>query len=281
MPGFVYYLPNIARAPIDTLREMGLGYAFEDRVTPAGVTNGPDQQRGLVVADPRLVDENQIGYFPQRQIWQQIPATLPGGSAGGWIGMATGVRFRPEDLRREQQIEGHSVRLADGQRWLVPVARKALPIDDQITRYTIALPHVCGLNASGEWTSGHVLARYAPLWQTATQFWDSLVGARVEDGSLRMDFDNVLDAAVLALSCNYRLGKVEASLLGLLTYEHAVEVLEALVDWKTVMDWVKKKETSLTVGSNTAPGPAAAIPTTSPPAPTSGHSPSTSATRPQ
>lgn len=276
MAGFLYYFPNRTQGQVkvDQLRQWGLGYAFEERATPALVMRGPDGQRGIVVADPRVVEENDLGFWPERQRWEKVPPGLPGHEQGAWIGCSSTASMRPQDLLREQPLEGHWVRLADGQRWLVPIARKALPVDGQPMRYAIALPHVAGLDEAGNWTAGNVLAKYAQLWRTAELFWNALIGAQVddEDGSATLEFGDTLDAATCALAANYRVGKLEVSLLGLLTHQHAVDVLYAVVDWPTVLEWVKKKETA-GAGSCTEPGPADAIPSIAPPAPISGPSP--------
>lgn len=274
MPGFVYYLPTTDRTQcnIEALRECGLAYAFEDRSLQSLVMRGPDGQQGHVVGDPRLVQENAIGYFESRQRWLKIPEGLPGSSAKAWVGYSTDCPLRPEDLKRETQLHGHWVRLADGQKWLVPIARKSMPTDEQPLRYCVALPHVAGIDDQGQWTTGNVLARYAPLWQVAMTFWTAMLSANfTEEDQATLQFGDSLDAATLALCANYRIGKVEATLLGLFTLEHAVTVLQALVDWPTARDWFKKKQAA-DDGSITASGPPAEIPVISPPAPIAGPS---------
>lgn len=242
MPGFVYFLPNAARdqVTIQRLRDVGLGYAFEDRVSSALVVRGPDGQRGMLVGDPQRVDENQLGYFPDRQHWREMPPA-PGGAGPIWLGWPQNVKLRPEDLCREEQIKGYWVRLADGQKWLVPIARKSLPDEENALRYAIALPHVAGINASGEWANDRVVPAYEPLWQVASAFWESLLGAVVDGENATLNFSDTLDSAVKALAANYRIGPAEATALELLTMECAVEVLQSLVDWPTLKEWFAKR----------------------------------------
>lgn len=276
MPGFVYYVPQSKRAALklEQVRELGLGYAFEDRATSAVVTRGPDDGQGLIVGDPARVAENQLGYFRDRQRWLKVPPGLPGHEAGAWVGCSIETPLEPAHLAREQQLQGHWVRLADGKRWLAPVARKSLPTDDEPFRYTVGLPHVAGVDEAGQWTATNVVARYAPLWQTAIQFWDALLHADIkeETGEKVLTFSGALSSAVLALSANYRIGTVEATMLGILTLQHAVEVLEALVDYPTVREWLKKKQPA-DAGPSIESGPVVATPDTCPPVPIVGPCP--------
>ena len=55
------------------------------------------------------------------------------------------------------------------------------------------------------------------------------------------DFDGLHDAALTALSTNYRIGKAEVNALGLFDDSSATAILSALVDWPTVLKWKEKK----------------------------------------
>jgi hypothetical protein len=242
MPGFLYFIPREpAACKIEDLRRDGLGYAFEGRAAPALVLNGPEGKRGTIVADPRVADEAGFGYFPDRQSWQKIPPGSPGHDVGAWVGRASEPVILPQDLAREQQLKGHWVAMPDEQRWLVPIARRTIDTEEEMTWFN-ALPQVIGLGEDGQWNTGKVLPRFAPLWEVAVRWFDAVVGAESTDAETIIDFANTVDAAVLALSANYRIGKVEASMLGLLTFESAKEVLMALIDWPTITAWLNKKK---------------------------------------
>lgn len=267
MPGFVYFLPNKTRldAKLDKLRELGLGYAFEERAVGAEVQHSPSGERGVVVGDPAHVTENHLGYFADRQTWQKIPGKEI------WVGFATASPPTPADLARQQQLLGHWVKLADDQRWLVPIARRVVPEDYHLPWYC-ALPQSVGLDEHGEWVANQPLARYAPLWRQALAWWDAMSAAELVDNKAQLDFAGLLDAAVLTLQANYRVSKIECALLALLTIEHAREVLNALIDWPTITAWLKKKADSETTDSSSfSSGPEAATLPTDQPARTSGN----------
>jgi hypothetical protein len=66
----------------------------------------------------------------------------------------------------------------------------------------------------------------------------------VAEGEARVQLDMAwrLDGAVTALAANYRLGRLEAAMLGILNDVKMNEILRALVDWPTVLALHKKKE---------------------------------------
>jgi hypothetical protein len=258
MAGLLYYFPGKTRPEVlpDKLRgALGLAHAFPEGATPRECTRGPDGGQGIVVADGRHVSEQQLGHYPELQRW----AALPAHPARAWLGVVLADPPRPADLARAQQLPGHLVELADGQRWLCPVARKsilpqAIGPDDQL-HYANAVPHVSGLDASGAWTATGVVPRYAQLWPLAEAWFDVWLAAEVdEQATATFDFAGLHDAAVACLAANYRVSKAEIAVLGLLTEAHAVEVLHALIDWPTIEAFLKKKA-SLPAGCNCAAGP--------------------------
>lgn len=240
MSTLLYYLPNETRGiKLPRVRELGLGYAFDDRMTPSEVRHGPDDGVGVVLADPRHIDAAQIGYFPDRQQWRRIP-----GPAGAYVGLRTDARPTPEDLARTQQQPGHLVKLRDGQAWEIPVAR-ALVEDGA----RCALPAGTSIDDEGNWIRGHLAAAEAALWDVACRFWDSSVAPWLEEAtpgesqsdSHTFDFAGENDAALTALTYNYRVGKAEVALLDLFDDRAIGQVLQALVDWPTLLDILKKK----------------------------------------
>jgi hypothetical protein len=240
MAGLLYFLPNQqpSAGKLDKLRELGLGYAFEEHAGVAQVLSGPSMQPGMVVADKAL-SENLRGYFPSTQLWLKIPQH----PHGAWVGFSSGQRPTPADLARKQQLSGHRVRLADEQDWLVPVARKVVDPAAEALDWFCALPTQVAVDDAGQWTIDQPLARYAPLWRIAVGWWDASVAAEITEVGATFDFRNMLDDTVSALQANYRLDRIECVLLELLTIQHARDVLNALIDWPTVVEWLKKKAT--------------------------------------
>jgi len=249
MAGLVYYAPEgLDLLTADGLAAAGLGYALGDRPpTCRGVANGPGDRPGVVAARPGSIGDHLVGYWPERQRWHRIP-----GPAGCWVGVGTEARPAPDDLARRDLLPGHWVELADGQRWLIPCARAARETDDGLT-FDLQLPRRISIDPeTGEWLGGQVVDRYADLWAVACRWWDAVMATMVQvadqpDGDqpagdeLEITFSDELDGALTALAANYRVGKAEVSLLGLLDGRVVPELLGALVDWPTVQQWNKKK----------------------------------------
>ena len=137
-------------------------------------------------------------------------------------------------------------------------------------RWCVALPQRSVLGDNGRWAEGGVLPRFAALWQLAERFQKArdaaIAGAeRSADGTLlaSFDFQGVHEAAIAALAENYQIGPTEADLLGLLTFDISREILEAVIDLPTWIDWFKKKRSATeAAGTSTADGSKGAIPPT-------------------
>ena len=239
MPGLLYYLPELET--IGDPAQVGLGYAFEADCTCRRVmANGPDGGPGVVAVD--IQRQPKPGYFADQQTWLKIP----GNPAGAWVGRYTDPPPEPKDLARDEQLSGHLVRLADAQKWLVPVARACGETSDGQPVLYQAVPTRMALDEEGAWTDGEVIPRFQPLWEIALAWWDRLmaIGA-AEDGSEpeeTFDFDRRADAAIEVLAVNYRLARAEVALLGLFDGETARSVLDATVDMPSINAWIKKNK---------------------------------------
>jgi len=276
MSGFVYFLPDRNGRPADAdLVAAGLAH-----LVPAGpcrqVTAGPGGAAGVVFA-AAATDSRGVGFWPDRQTWRKVP----GGPA--WCGMFHHPELppAPADLARPDALPGHTVRLADGRAWVVPLARALAEEDETLTAYQ-ALPQTTTVDEDGRWQPGGLLPRFETLWAAALGWWGAKTAADVdtapagEGARATLDFDGLHDAALLALATNYRLGKAEVALLGLFSQPAVVDVLDALVDWPVLVRWLKKKQTARpsTPGPSRPPaGPPASAPDTGPRLPTSGSSP--------
>lgn len=257
--GPVYFIPRATRqVKLAEARALGLAYALEDKLTPAGVAHGPDGQAGVVVADPDRVPPHKIGYYQAEQAWRKIPGGSTAAGDALWVGIYTADPPTPADLVRLRPLVGHGVTLADGRRYTVPVARSIDEAADELV-YHNRLPQAITIDDEGEWQPAGVLAQYTRLWEIACAWWDARLGAQETDAGWTFHFAQANDCALEALAANYRLGKAELALCGLLTEEAVVAVLDALIDWPTVISWLKKKFPPVSAGSATEPGsPAAA-----------------------
>ena len=249
MPGLLYYLPDREGLTLADTAEVGLAHAFEADCTARRVmANGPDGGAGVVVVDQGR--QRQPGHYSDRQKWLKIP----GNPADAWVGRYTDQPVLPEDVARHEQLSGHQMRLADGQDWLVPVARGCGETRDGQPVLYQAVPARMALDEEGNWIDGELIDRYKPLWSIATEWWDRFMAigkAAAEEGSEpeeTFDFDRRANAAVDVLAVNYRLARAEVALLGLFDGDTPRSVLDATVDMPTIQEWIKKNRGSAADG---------------------------------
>jgi hypothetical protein len=235
---FLYWIPQANSVTSDQLRDHGLAYAFDGKHTVRGCESGPDGQRGLVVVAGNNQD-GKLGYYQTKQTWRRIP------SSECWCGYYTDERPTPEQLARQEQIPGQWLALDDGNRWLVPKARRMVEVDEWM--YPVCLlPTRLSLDADGMWKPGEVKPRYEKLWQLATQyeqaFTDAVVGQEPdENGMVTVAFEEPDELAVSTLQVNYRVSAVELDLLGIYDYLARRQIINILMDQATWDAWLKKK----------------------------------------
>lgn len=245
MSGFLYFIPG-ATLPItmDALcKEHGLAHAFTDApgVTPRPVTRGPlNNGPGVVVAVSGAQVDTRVGYYDDKQRWRKLPGSEV------CVGVFRDDLPGPANLARPQQLPGHLVTMGDHRQWLAPIAR-GWNADMNNPGWFNALPRRSTLNDEGEWVRGDVVESYADLWTIAEawndevrrQFSTADVPETDEPITIQFEFADVHSSALTALSANYRLGAAEADLLGLLSERSASDVLFALIDWPTRMEWTR------------------------------------------
>ena len=230
---------------------------------------GPGGQSGcLLCALP--VDQEpppRLHYAPDFQTWKPI------GDGSLWVGVDNEHPIVAADLRRKKTFQGYEVELA-GQQWTVPVIRDpeggtGLPRDF--------------IYGDGGHVEQRIKAAYLSVWEKFSRavwlFFDP-------EGPwpLRMDLAEGTDLCLEALALNYRVGRIEQNLLGLIDSETWYMVLAAAVDYPTYRDLAQavegQKKTKLQESQNrstisreiappaastaTSPGPPADCPATDP-----------------
>ncbi len=236
MSGFLYYLPGpVEGVSIQDVRKAGLGYAFDSKgcACPGVLNNSPDGGQGVMAADPERVEK--IGCYADQQVSRKIPGS------NAYAVLYKDSKPGPDDLARKEQLGGHWVTLNDGNEWLIPVARGAVE-DDGAIAWTFQVPQRSILNDNGDFERGDVVDQFVPLWDLATKWFDVRMNALLEsDGDvIEFSFDGLLKSAVEALACNYVLDAVECDMIGILTEENAVAILDALIDMPTRTELLKK-----------------------------------------
>ena len=151
------------------------------------------------------------------------PAVPVGGVE--WVNTGNGVYFGvdpgwgPDDFARDETVAGYPVALADGNEWVIPLAR--------VFPAGTALPERMTFGVDGA-VVREVLPRYIGLSRFAEEVYAQLIDADGDDVS--RPEPEVTAAAVRALGVNYRLGFREVMALGLLTTGNRTAIVHALVD---------------------------------------------------
>lgn len=179
---------------------------------------------------PGRIHGHDCRYMPSKQEW------IDCGSY--WLGVWKGKLANPADYIRKDAAHGHQVTLADGQSWLIPVARRVIgtpPVESCRMQYV-----------DGKWQIGQPTERMRLLWELACGCWDQILGS---DGK-SVDIISGTEAAAAAIMHNYHLDNVAISALGLLDGVSAVEVMKAMVDWPSIAAIAEKKTDAMPSGEH-------------------------------
>lgn len=267
MPGFLYFIETDKNELThEDLRAAGLGHLVDGPRAgkPLGRgCRGPEGKGGVVFA----VGDGVPKYQPDKQTWRAGPARWVGGvkAVPFWVGFRTEAPPKPADLARATTIAGEDVELADGNTWTVPVCFSI--VRGSTFPKTLVLGDDCETWQELERPEFHKLCG------EAERVWQAFLSAEQTDtGGVRVELDKQFSANVCvdALAVNYRVSKLEVSMLGVLGTDSQWKVLRAIVDDYTVervgRDLQKKSDPP--DGSPSADGVTGSSPATSPPSPT-------------
>lgn len=238
MGALLYFLPEVkggvsalATASNGRLVSYGLADMLGENVSTRGADAGPSGTHGLVVSHSGRA--TQIGYWPDRQTWSEVPACE--GRLAAWIGFATDSPPGPDDLARDEQVGGHMIKLGDGREWLIPIAR-AFPDDSPIDE-------ILRIGPNGELVKAP-LPKYAAITADADRVWRMMESANDDPNQIPSEDAIIPDLdciaiATRALAINYRVRTQEVSALDLILRSTVMPVLLALIDYPTRMSVVK------------------------------------------
>lgn len=227
---FLYFVGGRNAQVPDYVRGV-LGSSVVSRDVPG---TGPHGTSGTLFAAAAAATSTAFGVF-EGQHWESFG---PDGVAIGWDELPT-----PEELAKPKQLLGHSVTMADGSAWLVPIARQFVG-DEMGPRWEVQLPRVLKLNEANQWVFDGINQRYQALWDTACRWWTECTAAAKQgedEQQTGLPFAEAVNMACLALGHNYYLGAREASALGILDETTVRDVLNALCDMPAANAWLKKK----------------------------------------
>lgn len=248
MAGLIYYVGSgdSGGSKLPPLGTLGLAAVFTGRGLEQRGTEAGPAGAGTVFRPQRAdADEPLLGCWPASDPDPARAQTWEDTGKGYWLGHWPAAPPMPADLVRPDLIDGHPVRLGDGNDWLIPVAR-VFPAGSR-------LPMRLTLGPDG-W-EGAVLPAYADLSRRAGEFWEFLLAAEGDSIALA----RWIPLAVDALAVNYHLNDRGASHLGILTNQNILTILGALVDTPSLVkhrESMEKKTAPGCGGSPSAPGPA-------------------------
>ena len=130
--------------------------------------------------------------------------------------------------------------MADGNGWLVPVVYLWM---NEVQTHRLEARRT--VSKDGE-LGFEVLENYKPLVDFADKIWAALLAIEtgVEDDEVwdpDLNSSELEDFLAVILGYNYHIGSSEIQRLGLLTTENWRDVWEALVDFPSFMEMIKKK----------------------------------------
>jgi len=223
---------------MERLEAIGLSYSgLNESSAAARATDGPAGRPGIYAAhtDAKL---KRIGYYPDKQDWHKCGEF--------WIGL-NGSGVQPRQLMKRDLLSGHMVTLSDGNEWLIPAAIRPDTMQP-------LLPFSYS-GENGEWTKA-VKEQFQPFWNLALEVLEIITvsadGEENQEALQKFTDEYRLNAAVLALSINYRISKYECQILELFDDESLNQIMFSIIDWPTVEDAFKKK--GQVDSSSTTPG---------------------------
>ena len=210
-----YFLADKEPTDVDSLekiREIGLGYAFEEMPSVAAVLRGPNSGKGVsIAADPMAA---KVG----EQDWDEHQTVN-----GCWIGYPKDLKT--EDLRRQSWVEIPSYTMRG---WTVPIARAWKTIAEA----SCTLPKRLDFKG-GEFCPGPVVDRYRRLAEIGEQIVEVIISNDMPDNH----FELCCEVASLV----YRIGPQEFAKIGPVEYSHqsAFNFLSLVAD---VLGWIELTE---------------------------------------
>jgi hypothetical protein len=238
MNTFIYAIPGGNPVTEQILKAAGLADIFDGQVTQRDYKGTFFEGEPVVLFVPEDCPADKARCHPEKQTWQK--------SADGkyWVGIDNETVPGEVDLSRKKQFEGHLVKLGNGEKWLIPIARR-------FGRGS-ALPKALILGSKGELMTEE-LPEYAEFSAQVERFWEYFIAAVNKESSREMTPQEQWQLLVRAMQLNYRITAEGISLLKLVTTENFNEILEAIIDIPTVMKIAaeenKKKEDLETHGT--------------------------------
>lgn len=229
----------------DVLADVAVGDLSKLDIT----AKGPNGSSGVMFCTNTAGQPpHRVGYFPDFQRWQNVLA-----QPELWIGVDKEHPPTPADLARKRLLDGHPVKLADGNTYTIPYVRSPV--------HRTALPEDMYRGPDKQFVV-ELQPAYQEIWDATAAAWD-LIYPDTADGKEPegMFFEDILDLCIRFIRLNYRYGQSEQAVLRLVDKTRATweETFAAAVDipfvTQKVLELQKKSESQeQPVTPSTSPG---------------------------
>jgi len=215
---FVYYIPGARQNEVkkraksmlpDVLEFDADGKKDSDVQIFANETaRGPDDGQG------GLIHQGQgVPFDLEQQKWTKHP------NEPYWVGFNEDDPPGPDDLERQETVGRYSAPLGDGNKWMIPTAAG-------YENDYCPLPKSRKIDAE----TGDIQRRPLKKYDRLRMYADEVRQATLDDNADQINLERETEILMCALSTNYRITLLEASLLDLLTDEAAKWIVWLLVN---------------------------------------------------
>jgi hypothetical protein len=203
-----------------------LGPVAEDTfLSPISTATGPGGRTGvLLCALPTNGDKpERLGYYAPLQDWHEVEQN----GQTFWVGVDKEQPIRPVDLVRKTVISGGYVCDLPGGKWSIPVIRDY--------EGGTGLPKDWRCESNGQVTE-IVQAKYRELWDDFAGVVDVQFGEGEESAAIALSNEDKMLRCLQVLGVNYRFGRIEQNLMGVISSTTADVILFCSVDGRTHWD---------------------------------------------
>lgn len=254
MAQLLYFVADRNAVSDTVLEGFGLRPRLEGAIEQGATSGGPSGGKGVLFArdDSGSPSRVKLGYRPKTQRWIEDP--LHPGKV--WVGMETGNRPGPNDLVRKAPRFGHKTRLADGNEWVLPVARfmgggspfpSSFVFEAGGAIGTRIAPDFEPLASDAQRLFDYLLRIFSD-WKADETEGDAEVEAVETDPDAVVSPEEMFGMLCRFLALNYQVSTVEVVLLDLFRFGELIDPVLAVLDFPTVIRdraAVKKKESLL------------------------------------
>lgn len=230
----MYFIPDAKAVTAQLKVDHGLDRLLGHSTVARETMRGPGGHQGILLADANCTLE-RLTFADATQRW----STRFGYTS--LVGTNNDTPAMPTALARPEQLAGDSIRLLDGQVWMIPKLREWRCGDTaESLRYSIRLPRVMQQSPEdGSFVLGDVVDTYRTLWESSLEIANSMFQKIAGGEAVELPDDQVWAFMVRLMAINYRVDASVLSHLRLLTPELSGQIVCMALDWDTLRAHLK------------------------------------------